>query len=71
MHRGALVAHVRDLEPRIQRGVVNRHDVVAGQREQLARARLGQRAGENVGATQPGHARSGRPAKVRRQKSEG
>jgi hypothetical protein len=53
VHGGRLVANVDDREPRVERRVEHRHHVVAGEREDMARAGRRQRAREDIGAAQP------------------
>jgi hypothetical protein len=45
------MAHVRDGEPRVERGVVEVHDVIAGQREQALHAGAGERLRDDIRAT--------------------
>jgi hypothetical protein len=52
---GGLVADMDKIEAGIEGGVEDRHDVVAGQREDAARAEPAERLGDNVGASQRGH----------------
>jgi len=51
MHRGRLVAHVNDVQSGVERGVEDRHHVVARKREHVPHAGRGQRPGEHVGAS--------------------
>ena len=55
VHRSGLVAHMDEVEAGIEGGVEDRHDVIAGQREDAARAEPAQRLGDDVGASQHGH----------------
>ena len=50
VHGGGFVAHVNEVDARIQRGVEYRHDVVAGQREDAPAAETAKRMGDDVGA---------------------
>ena len=52
VHGGRLVAHVDEIEAGIERGVEDRHDVIAGQREHAPAAEALQRSGDDVGAAQ-------------------
>jgi hypothetical protein len=53
-----LVADMDEIEIGVERGVEDRHDVVAGQREYAMAAEALQRSGNDVGAAQrPGHVR--------------
>ncbi len=51
MHGGGLVAHVDQLQARAERRIEQRHDVVAGQRENGGQPRRIERAGDDVGAS--------------------
>ena len=58
VHGGRLVAHMHEIEPGLERGVEDRHDVVAGEREHVAAAEPLERTGNDVGAAQiPGSLR--------------
>jgi len=52
MHGRRLVAYVYDRKLRVERGIEQRHDVVAGKREEMACARRGERACQKVCAAQ-------------------
>ena len=52
VHGGGLVAHVHEIELGLERGVEDRHDVVAGQREHALAAEPLERAGDDIGAAQ-------------------
>src|ERR1700688_3679913 len=52
VHGGGFVAHVNEVDVRIQRGVEDRHDVVAGQREDAPAADAAKRTSDDVGAAQ-------------------
>jgi hypothetical protein len=57
VHGGGLVAHVNEVEANLERGVENRHDMVAGEREHAAAAEALERSGNDVGAAERlGHA---------------
>ena len=46
----AVQSQLRDVDARIQRGVEDRHDVVAGQREDALAAEAAKRTSDDVGA---------------------
>ena len=50
VHGGGFVPHVNKVDTRIQRGVEDRHDVVAGQREDAPAADAAKRTSDDVGA---------------------
>ena len=57
VHRGGFVPRVHQVEPCVQCGIEQRHDVVAGQREDALIAGVFQRAHDDVGAAKGlGHA---------------
>ena len=62
MYGRRLVAHVDQLELRLERGVEDRHDMIAGEREDLLRPKLLQRARDDVRASDlVGHGRRSFP----------
>ena len=50
--RGGLVAHMHEIETGVERGVEDRHDVVARKREDAPAPQALERAGDDVGAAQ-------------------
>ena len=50
VHGGGFVAHVDEVDARVERGVEDRHDVVAGQREDAPAADAAKRTGDDIGA---------------------
>ena len=52
VHGGGLMADVNEVDAGVERGVEDRHDVVAGQREHAPAAKAVKRASNNVGAAQ-------------------
>jgi hypothetical protein len=62
VHGGGLVAHVHELQARADDGIEHGHDVVAGEREDLADPGAVERAHEDVGAPDPGGHRLPLPA---------
>ena len=50
--RGSLVAHVNEIEAGVERGIEDRHDVVAGEGEHALAAEALERLGYDVGAAQ-------------------
>jgi hypothetical protein len=50
VHGGGFVPHVNEVDARIQRGIEDRHDVVAGQREDTSAAETAKRTSDDVGA---------------------
>ena len=52
VHGRRLVAHVHEVELRLQRRIEQRHDVVAGQREHVPAAETLERTGNDVGTSQ-------------------
>ena len=54
--RSRLVAHVHEIEVRVESGIEDRHDVIAREGENPPAAEAGERAGNDVGASRrPGH----------------
>jgi hypothetical protein len=52
VHGGGFVPHVNEVDAGIQRGVEDRHDVVAGQREDASAADTAKGTSDDVGAAQ-------------------
>ncbi len=52
VHGGRLVAHVNEIELRLDRGIEHRHDVIAREREHALRTEPRERARHDVGAAQ-------------------
>ena len=50
VHGGGFVADVNEVDAGIQRGVEDRHDVIAGQREDASAAEAAKRTSDDVGA---------------------
>jgi hypothetical protein len=50
VHGGGFVPHVNEVDARIQRGIEDRHDVVAGQREDTPATETAKRTSDDVGA---------------------
>ena len=50
VHGGGFVPHVNEVDVRIQRGIEDRHDVVAGQREDTSAADTAKGTSDDVGA---------------------
>ena len=52
VHGGGFMADVNQVEAGIERGIEDRHDVVAGQREDAPAAKTLQRTSDDVGAAE-------------------
>jgi hypothetical protein len=50
VHGGGFVSHVNEVNAGVERGIEDRHDVVAGKREDASAAHTMQRTSDDVGS---------------------